>query len=99
MEALTERTRTDMVDILDMLARIRREGWAEEDQENEEGIRCIGAPILDCRAYPLGAVSVSAPAYRFDDEAARQTALRIRDAAWSISAKLGCTLQPETPPV
>jgi DNA-binding IclR family transcriptional regulator len=99
IEALTERTRTDMADILNMLSQIRRNGWAEENQENEDGIRCIGAPILDCRAYPLGAVSVSAPAYRFDDDAARQTALRIRDAAWGISAKLGCPLQPEKAPV
>ncbi len=99
MPALTENTRTDLMEIMEMLDRIRTRGWAEENQENEVGIRCIGAPILDCRTYPLGAISVSAPAYRFDDRTADETARKVRDAAWNISSRLGCTVKPGAPSI
>jgi DNA-binding IclR family transcriptional regulator len=98
IEALTPNTAVNMGDILDRLARVRREGGSEENQENEEGIRCIGAPILDCRSYPLGAISISAPAYRFDDQTARKAAGKVREAAWTVSRKLGCSLEiPQLP--
>lgn len=96
IEARTANTTVDLVDIMNKLDRVRREGWSEENQENEEGIRCIGAPILDCRNYPLGAISVSAPAYRFDDQAARKAARKVREAAWAVSRKLGCSLAVPT---
>jgi IclR family acetate operon transcriptional repressor len=40
--------------------RIRSDGYALDDQENERNVRCVGAAILDERGRPTGAVSVSA---------------------------------------
>jgi len=39
--------------------------WAIDEQENEEGVRCIGAAIVSPTGELLGAVSVSGPAGRF----------------------------------
>ena len=39
--------------------------WAIDEQENEEGVRCVGAAIASPSGELLGAVSVSGPAGRF----------------------------------
>jgi IclR family transcriptional regulator, acetate operon repressor len=40
--------------------RIRRLGYAVDDEENERHVRCVGAAVLDDSGRPVGAVSVSA---------------------------------------
>ena len=85
----TRRTITDRKVLEEFLAECRKRGFCEEVEENEEGIRCVGAAVLDLRGYPVGAVSVSAPAYRFDDRASLATGERIRETAMAISRELG----------
>ncbi|MGX7671179.1 IclR family transcriptional regulator [Plantactinospora sp. DSM 117369] len=47
------------------LVRIRQQGYAVDDQENEPGITCVAVPAyLGSPTVPSGAVSVSALAYR-----------------------------------
>ena len=47
------------------LARIRRRGFATDDQENETGINCLALPLhLTSPTTPSGAVSISALTYR-----------------------------------
>ena len=67
----------------------REQGFCEEKEENEEGIRCVGAAILDLRGYPVGAVSVSSPSYRFSDEQSRSIGVFVRDTALAVSRGLG----------
>ena len=55
----------------------RKRGYSEEICENEDDIRCVAVPILDYEKKPIGAISVSAPVYRFDDTAAEQVGLRL----------------------
>ncbi len=86
--AHTPHTRTDKKVLLDLLAEGNRRGWQEEINENEIGIRCVGAPILDAKGYPLGAVSVSAPSYRMDDATAAKIGQAVRATADRISASL-----------
>lgn len=65
LEKRTPFTVTSREMLLRILDETREKGYAEENQENEEGIRCVGAAIRDHRGYPVGAISISAPAYRF----------------------------------
>jgi IclR family KDG regulon transcriptional repressor len=46
------------------LATIRRQGFAVDDEENEKGIRCVGAPIRDADGCVVAAVSISGPTAR-----------------------------------
>jgi len=50
------------------LERVRERGYAIDDGERLEGLRCIAAPITQSSDEVIGAVSVSAPASRVSDE-------------------------------
>ncbi|MGB3275858.1 MAG: IclR family transcriptional regulator [Castellaniella sp.] len=43
---------------------VRERGWATDDEENEPGVQCFGAPILNGEGYPIAAVSVSTLKFR-----------------------------------
>lgn len=47
---------------------IRDRGYAVDDEQNEPGLRCVGAAIVDKKGSVRGAVSVSAPVYRFTEK-------------------------------
>jgi IclR family acetate operon transcriptional repressor len=65
---VTEHTITDPETLFAEWNVIRERGYAMDDQERVEGMRCIGAPILDQNDAVLGAVSVSAPMSRMHDD-------------------------------
>lgn len=47
------------------LSRVRSQGYAVDDQENEDGVACLAVPVwLTGPTRPSGAVTVSAVAYR-----------------------------------
>ena len=58
-------TREELFEALDA---IRDCGYAIDDGERLEGLRCIAAPIKHSSGAVLGEISVSAPASRFSDE-------------------------------
>ncbi|WP_205856356.1 IclR family transcriptional regulator [Phytoactinopolyspora endophytica] len=61
----TTNTITTCDAFVDELARIRAQGYAVDDQENEDGVACVAVPVwLTSPSRPSGAVSVSAVAYR-----------------------------------
>ncbi|WP_420113177.1 IclR family transcriptional regulator [Pseudactinotalea sp.] len=65
LEACTENTLTDPDLLAHELARIRVQGHASEDEENELGIACLAVPVWwGPGTEPSGAVSVSAVRYR-----------------------------------
>jgi DNA-binding IclR family transcriptional regulator len=85
----TERTVASVERLQDELAEVRRRGYAIDDEENEVGARCIGAPILDHRGQCAGAISVSGSASRLTDERIATLAERVRSAATAISRTMG----------
>lgn len=88
LEARTARTVTDAAELRKLLARFRIQGYAEEVEENEEDIRCVGAAILNGRGYPVAAISLTAPSFRFPAEDAGKFGAKIAEAARKISGLL-----------
>ncbi len=71
------------------LARIRAQGFSMDDEENEIGIRCIGAPVLDFTGQAVAAISVSGPLTRMDRERCAILAPVVRESALMISKRRG----------
>jgi DNA-binding IclR family transcriptional regulator len=65
------------------------QGYALDDEENEEGVRCIGLPLLNAAGEPIAAFSISAPANRFSVEDCTQLAPAAIKMAAEISRRLG----------
>lgn len=61
---LTPRTITNKALLRVELAAVREQGWALVDQELEEGLRSIAAPLCDAEGRVVAAVNVSAPVRR-----------------------------------
>jgi IclR family acetate operon transcriptional repressor len=75
--------------VLQALAQARQQGYALDDQENEDGARCVGAPIFEYPGRVTAAISVSAPASRLGREQVSAVAAAVREAANAISRQLG----------
>lgn len=87
---ITENTITDPEILFDQLKTIKEQGYAIDDMEGEEGVRCIAAPIKDHRGKVVAAVSISGPAARITLEVI-ETDLKkaLLETAQEISRALG----------
>jgi DNA-binding IclR family transcriptional regulator len=72
------------------LERVRAQGYAIDDQENEPGVCCVGAPVFDYTTKVIGAISVSGPASRVTRERSLELAPLVRQMALALSKKMGC---------
>lgn len=87
--AKTPRTLTDPDLLLAEFDLIRRRGYSTDDVENEDGVRCVGAPVRDHTGLTVAAISVAAPAYRFDLEDLPRLAPHVIAAADELSRRIG----------
>ncbi len=91
LRRFTSNTITSMSKLLENLAQIRREGVAFDDEEHEEGIRCVAAPIYDHAGEVVASLSLTVPAFRMSREKAREMVGLVKGTADAISARLGWT--------
>lgn len=62
----TATTLTDARTMRDHLQQIRRQGYAIDNGEHEDNVRCIAMPLLRSTGQVVGAVSIAAVSYRVD---------------------------------
>jgi DNA-binding IclR family transcriptional regulator len=86
---ITPKTITNLKDFLEELERVRKNGYAIDEEENELGGRCIAAPIFNNDGNPVAAVSISVPVQRLPREKIIEYGTRIKEAALDISRNLG----------
>lgn len=87
----TAKTITTIETLLADLGDTRERGYAIDDEENEIGIRCVGAPIRDSRGQVFASVSVSGPSGRMPPARAIGLAPTVIQTADAISKELGWT--------
>lgn len=87
LERYTGHTITDKVKLREQLREARILGAAYDRGENEEGALCVAVPLMARNGSPLAALSISAPAHRFEDKAAMAVAALKKGAA-AIEAAL-----------
>jgi len=89
LERFTENTITDPQILKRELKEIRKRGYAIDNMEHEEGIRCVGAPIRNHRKEVSAAISVFGPSQRFDPPRIQTMAKLVIEASEEISRKMG----------
>ena len=78
------------------LEQVRKQGHAIDDVENEEGIRCVGAPIRDHTGRVMAAMSISGWTVSMTADRARLLIPVVVGQATKASRSMGFT-PPETP--
>ena len=86
---VTPFTITDPNEFLKEIALVNQRGYAIDEQENELGGRCVGAPIFDRFNYPIAAISISVPIQRFPIEDIEEYSKKLISTSQTISQKMG----------
>lgn len=89
IRAYTQHTITTIEALMAELAKVRAVGYALDNEENELGVRCIGAAVRDYTGRGRAALSISAPITRMSDKRVLMLAPDILQASAEISAELG----------
>lgn len=79
------------------LQHIREQGYAIDDEEIEEGLRCIGAPVRDYSERVVASLSIAGPASRLTQEKIPLLARSVTAGAHALSAALGYRATREVP--
>ena len=64
----TKKTITDEEVLRKHIEEVKVNGYALDDEEWEEEVRCISAPVRNYKGNVIAAITISAPSYRFSKE-------------------------------
>ncbi|AWM29439.1 HTH-type transcriptional regulator BhcR [Sinorhizobium fredii] len=89
LERFTENTVRSFAQLKEELRATRDRGYAFDDEERTQGMRCVAAPILNVHGEAVAGISVSGPTHRMPDKRVQQIGERVRSAAKTVSRRLG----------
>ncbi|MCP5073989.1 MAG: IclR family transcriptional regulator [Rhodobacteraceae bacterium] len=89
LKRFTDTTITDPDDLSEDLARARQKGYAFDNEERTNGMRCIAAPVFDPFGEPVAGLSVSGPGFRIPPNAVSEIGAKVRAAANELSKAIG----------
>jgi IclR family pca regulon transcriptional regulator len=96
LRPLTGHTITRREDLISRLDLVRQQGFAIVDQELEQGLRSVAAPVKDSNGRVIAALALSAMTATTDEETFRKHhATVIVDAALQISRELGADVHSQ----
>lgn len=87
----TPKTLTDIETLLRELERVRSEGFALDDEEEAEGVFCVGAAFFDHQSSCAGALSVTGLKVDVPLREVRRLGLIVREHADRLTSMLGGT--------
>ena len=85
----TPNTISNIEELQKEMLKVRKQGWAMDDEEYEIGHRCIGAPIYDYRGEIIAAISASGDKHILTDDRIEPVAEYVTKVALEISRGLG----------
>lgn len=85
----TPQTVCDRDKLLDELERVRQQGYAVDDEEYEEGLRCIGAPIVGHTGGVVAAIGIGGPVTRVTPGRVDELGAIVMQAASGLSHRMG----------
>jgi DNA-binding IclR family transcriptional regulator len=81
-------TITDGKKLRDELLKVRAQGYAYDDREFHDDMRCVAVPVFD-KSGVAGGISISGPRSRFTMEKLQVLRIAISEAAHNLSQRLG----------
>lgn len=87
----TERTITTKEALMENLEDIRAQGYALDDEEMAQGVRCIAVPVYDYRNSVRYSIGVSGPKTNFSDRTIESYVRRMTETTRRLSAAIGST--------
>ncbi|MEQ8834367.1 MAG: IclR family transcriptional regulator [Miltoncostaeaceae bacterium] len=89
LSAYTPHTIVDEATLDHELVRIRERGYAIDNEEYDEGLRCIGAPVRDHTGRVVAALGIGGPVTRITPARVEELATLVMAAASGLSRRLG----------
>jgi len=89
MPRLTEKSIARPSDLFKELEKVRRQGFAVDDEEACMGLRCIAAVVYNDCSEPLAAISVSGMTSRITDDRLPGLGETVREVAAELTLALG----------
>jgi IclR family acetate operon transcriptional repressor len=89
MEKRTSKTITTLPRLLKELEKVRAQGYAVDDEENNLGARCVGAPIFNQQGAIEASLGVSGTINQVNAHTIPRIVEALKDAARHISMQLG----------
>ncbi|MBS1851600.1 MAG: IclR family transcriptional regulator [Acidobacteria bacterium] len=83
-----QKTITSFTKLKEHLVRVRELGYAVDDEEDELGVRCVGAPVFDGTGKTVAAISVVGTINQIGREDIRQMGTIVKRCAATISSRL-----------
>jgi len=91
LKKITDYTITDISELRREIEKIRKRGWAFDNQEARVGVRRIAAPIFDFKGNLAGIIGIAGPSFRIKKEKIKEFGELVKNVAESISKELGYT--------
>ncbi len=91
LPGFTDTTITDPGQLKQELEMIRQQGYAIDNGEQEEGVRCIAAPVYDPRGKVITALSISGPGSRLDSRRIPTLLPHLKRISAAISSALAAS--------
>lgn len=85
----TDNTIMDVPSLVNVLEQVREQGFGEDIEEQEQGLRCIAVPVFDRFGVVIAGLSISFPTIRFSEESKKDYVAMLHTAARNISEQMG----------
>jgi len=95
LNRLTEHTITDVAELDKQFRRIRKQGFATNDQENLHGMVAMAVPVFDPKRRVIAGLAIHAAIARMSLSQLEDHLPRLRSAADAIGESIHDLLQPE----
>jgi IclR family transcriptional regulator, KDG regulon repressor len=90
LKRYTSNTLVTKEELVFSLEKIREAGYAFDDQEFMDGIRCVASPVLDYINYPIASIGITGPSNRINISETESYGKIIKDIAYRLSQRLYC---------
>ncbi len=88
LEPLTEVSITDRAQFRAEIDKVRRQGYAVMDEENELGMRAVAVPLFNSQGVAFASLATAVPVFRLSLEALVALVPLLQDAAAELAARL-----------